>query len=488
MSNSRTKTTANQKLKKILIVAAVVVITAALIGLAVYNSCANDGTTLRSQTAMQSENFKIDGAMMSYLYSVNFQNFSGYFNSLGVDTSKSLKTQKCPLTTNGTWFDYIMQSAESEASEILALCEQAKKNGVELDADDLKTIDTYTEQLKETAKGYGYSDVNTYLYALARNPVKLQDVVNCLKLSSLATKYSQKFNDEIDLSEERMEKYYEDNKESFDGVDYYTWTVKAEDFEAQDDKTTAQLAQELSDAMSKVESVDAFVSMIRAQVEADVVAEEGETEEALEARRQAKVDEAFKEHALKASLPEVVAAWAFGDDAKAGETFVETNDEKDIFTLYMLAKESYRQDEKTRNVRHILFSNSKYEDDTKAQEVLGMFLADKTEEKFTELCAEYSDDTGSNTTGGLYENVYPGQMVAEFNDWLFDPARAEGDTDVVKAESTGWHIIWYLGESNITRWQVSAQSALRSADYQDMISQYSDAIKTNDSVVNLIAG
>ena len=486
-TNSKKKA-ASPKGKTILIIACVVLFAAAMIGLAIYNSCSNDGSALRSQTAVQTENFKVDGAMMSYLYSVNYQNFYQYLSMFGVDTSKSLKSQSCPLTTNGTWFDYIMESAKSEATELLALCEQAKKNGVELDAEDLKTVDDYADQLKEIASQYGYSDPNTYLYALTKNPIKVQDVQNVLKLSALATKYTEKFNSEIDLSDERLNSYYEENKESFDGVDYYTWTVKAEDFEIEEGEETtgAQLAQELADTLSKAESVEAFVELIRAQVEKDVVAEEDETEEALAERRQEKVDAAFKEHVLKSSLPELVATWAFSDEAKAGETFVETTDEQDAFTVYMLAKEVYRLEDKARNVRHILFSNDKYEDDAKAQEVLAEFLADKTEEKFTELCAQYSDDTGSNTTGGLYEDVCPGDMVTEFNDWLFDPERVEGDTAVVKAESTGWHIMWYIGESEDSEWEIDAKSAIRSADYQEMVAEYSDAVKINQGVINLI--
>ena len=271
-------------------------------------------------------------------------------------------------------------------------------------------------------------------------------------------------------------------------MDYYTWTVKAEDFEIEEGEETtgAQLAQELADTLSKAESVEAFVALIRAQVEKDVVAEEDETEEALAERRQEKVDAAFKEHVLKSSLPELVATWAFSDEAKAGETFIETTDEQDAFTIYMLAKEVYRLDGKARNVRHILFSSDKYEDDAKAQEVLSEFLADKTVEKFTELCAQYSDDTGSNTTGGLYEDVCPGDMVTEFNDWLFDPERVEGDTAVVKAESTGWHIVWYIGESEDSEWEIDAKRAIRSADYQEMVAEYSDAVKVNQGVINLI--
>ena len=70
---------------------------------------------------------------------------------------------------------------------------------------------------------------------------------------------------------------------------------------------------------------------------------------------------------------------------------------------------------------------------------------DATEESFGELANKESDD-GDGTTGGLYENVYPGQMVTNFNDWCFDEVRKPGDTGIV--ESTyGYHVMYYVGDS-----------------------------------------
>ena len=53
----------------------------------------------------------------------------------------------------------------------------------------------------------------------------------------------------------------------------------------------------------------------------------------------------------------------------------------------------------------------------KAEEILDEWMSgDATEDSFAALANEKSDD-GNGTTGGLYENVYPGQMVSSFNDW-----------------------------------------------------------------------
>lgn len=79
-----------------------------------------------------------------------------------------------------------------------------------------------------------------------------------------------------------------------------------------------------------------------------------------------------------------------------------------------------------------------------AQTVLDEWLAgDKTEDSFAALANEKSEDGGSNTNGGLYENVYKGQMVAPFEEWCFDASRQTGDYGLVKTDF-GYHIMYFV--------------------------------------------
>lgn len=87
--------------------------------------------------------------------------------------------------------------------------------------------------------------------------------------------------------------------------------------------------------------------------------------------------------------------------------------------------------------------------EAEAQDVLDTWLAgEKTEDSFAALANEKSEDPGSNTNGGLYEKVYEGQMVAEFNDWCFDASRQYGDYGLVKT-SYGYHIMFYVGNEPV---------------------------------------
>lgn len=164
------------------------------------------------------------------------------------------------------------------------------------------------------------------------------------------------------------------------------------------------------------------------------------------------------------------------------------------------------KDTKLVNVRHILvypegadgtnlatqeFSEEAWAaSEKKAQEILDQFLAgDKTEESFAALANEYSEDPGSNTNGGLYENVSEGEMVAAFNDWCFDAARQVGDTGIVKT-NYGYHVM-YFSDSQTT-WQKYARNdymvenataaAKEIAAKLPMTVQYSDILLANSVI------
>ena len=79
-----------------------------------------------------------------------------------------------------------------------------------------------------------------------------------------------------------------------------------------------------------------------------------------------------------------------------------------------------------------------------------------TEDSFAFMAAENSQDPGSVENGGLYEDIYPGKMVDEFDAWCFDPARQPGDTGIVKT-SYGYHIMYFSSTGEHAYWYVRAE-------------------------------
>lgn len=100
----------------------------------------------------------------------------------------------------------------------------------------------------------------------------------------------------------------------------------------------------------------------------------------------------------------------------------------------------------------------------KAEDLLAQWKAgDATEDSFAQLANENSTDTGSNTNGGLYTEVYQDQMVEAFNDWCFDAARKPGDTGIVETDY-GYHIMYFVG-TDLPYWEVQVRDTLKNDDF-----------------------
>ena len=119
----------------------------------------------------------------------------------------------------------------------------------------------------------------------------------------------------------------------------------------------------------------------------------------------------------------------------------------------------------TVDARHILFCPEDTESEesweqcrVEAQALLDKWLAeDGTEEGFAQLAAEYTQDPGSMSTGGLYTDIYVGQMVEPFETWCFDASRQPGDSGLVKTDY-GYHIMYFVASHEV--WVANVQDAI----------------------------
>ena len=213
------------------------------------------------------------------------------------------------------------------------------------------------------------------------------------------------------------------------------------------------------------------------------------------------------------SVNSVIAQWISDTSRKAGDktyianTSTTTDDEgNEVETISGYYVVYYRSSTDNRtplvNVRHILagFEGGTTENGTttysdeekaaakaKAEEWLQTWEdGDATEDSFAALATENTTDTGSKDNGGLYENVYPGQMVSAFNNWCFDAARQSGDTGLVDT-SYGTHIM-YFSSFGLPRWKAQARTELIAKDYQKDLAAFSEKyeLKENEELLNKI--
>ena len=106
------KKTASKNYTSIITLIVTIFVAAALI----FGAVSASGITLRTRTAMHSDNFKVTGTMMSYFFYTTYNEFySQYSSYIGdmLDTSVSLKEQYYSTATETTeavtWYDYFME-------------------------------------------------------------------------------------------------------------------------------------------------------------------------------------------------------------------------------------------------------------------------------------------------------------------------------------------------------------------------------------------
>ena len=205
-------------------------------------------------------------------------------------------------------------------------------------------------------------------------------------------------------------------------------------------------------------------------------------------------------------IPTEIAEWLGAEGRKVGEIgyvpYYVTDDEgeptEEIAGYYVVILDGEnKREENLVSARHILVKykggsvdeetgDTVYSDEDKAatkaeaEKILAEYDAgEKTADAFGELAKKYSEDNADE--GGLYEDIYIGQMETGFEDWCFDEARKPGDTGVVET-SYGFHVMYFVETQEETYRDYLIESALRTEETNDWFEGLRDGYKDNAQV------
>ena len=494
MSNKAKKPlTEKQRKKRILIIAAIVtvVLLVASISAAIfYSNWRKDGGLERGVIAFETDNYEVNNCMLTYFYFTDlystYENYGPYLPYMSPiqsnpDMTSSLNAQYyddgVSSGTSGTaqtWHEYFMNTTLSNVYGYLFYAEEALAQGFEHPELD-KDVDEHIAKLTDDAKAVGLT-LDEYLEKNYTSFVKEQDVRDALELQYYAAKYMEKVQDDYkaSLTEDDYNAYKEENIATLETVDYYFFTLGndvAEDAtEEEKAAATAQAQSQSDDLLAKInEAADmdakkaAFTDWVTTYLtEKNKAAAEPVSEEDLAtdiASKTAENVDKAREDQLdfgKADNSDF-GKWAYDEEHEAGEAAkFETG--TGIYTVFLLTKPCSVDDSATKNVCHILITEDTYGSDeaakAKAEEALEEYRnGEAGRENFEALAEKYNEDGSS-----FYENVTEGTMVTEFNDWIFDEARVEGDTDVVKTQY-GYHVMYFVGEG-VPTWKADAAESL----------------------------
>ena len=304
------------------------------------------------------------------------------------------------------------------------------------------------------AKQNGYS-TKEYLKLVFGSTMTVSTFKQMAELDDVSSHYMQHYQDELTYTDSDLESYYNENKDSFDVAAYEYIYFKGTAASTTDaDGKTVEPTDEENAAAKELAAANAAAALERYN--------DGED---LKTIAESYDNATYYSQDAGSKGSGALADWLFDDARQSGDCDVVDSDPN---TYVVLFHSVGRQTYNTIDVRHILFQpdttdlNSEsetYDADlqarrdeakAKAEDALAQWKAgDATEDSFAALATEKTTDTGSKDNGGLYENVYPGQMVSAFNNWCFDSSRKPGDTGIVET-NYGYHVMYFVGQSEET--------------------------------------
>ena len=389
------------------------------------------------------------------------------------------------LDEGKTWRDYFLENAGNNLQQVTALKNYADQNGITLDESELAALDDEVAALEEAARSYGYSNANRFLAAQYGTGVNVRLARDLMAESTLATKVMQSYSDSLSFSDEELEEYYASLEGSSDLFDYASYFVAAEALPVEGAETEGQTAPTEQTRLEARMTAAAIEMAYKDGYDIDDPAER------LNAAIEAEYD------AGSATVRSGVSGGSLGDLSdwlrdgarQAGDVgVIEAADGSGYTVAVFLSREDNHYP--TVSVRHILIKAAASDDGTysdaakeaaleRINEIKAEFESgDKSEESFAALAEKYSEDAGSNTNGGLYEGIYRGQMVPEFNDFCF-AGHKSGDIGVVYGENSGYagyHLVYFVGEGENYSSEI-ARNALTTAALNDFLSAQTEGVE-----------
>ena len=478
---------------KIYSIAFVVVLVALIVlavAISVNRSVEANGVHEKNTVAATIGSHELSNAELSYYY-IDYVNnyvntYGSYLSLFGLDTSKTLDQQVYSTETGETWADFFISQAASTAQSTLSLADAAEAEGFALSEEQQTQVDLLSSNLDSYAKLYGYSNADAFLKAQYGNGSSKADYLAYYSRNLLASAYQTAHQDALSYTSEQIREADGQDPAKYSSYSYAQYHVPTSKFltggTTDENGTTTYTAAERDAAVVAAKAAIAPLLKSADLDELNAAIGEMTINEGTDASATVYTNQA------RSGINTYLTDWITDEARQEGDitsievpTTVTDENGEDLETVsaYYVVMYTGKNDNETKlvNVRHILvgFSGDKNEDGTytdeakeaartSAEEILDEWKSgDATEDSFAELANTKSTDTGSNTNGGLYENVYPGQMVAAFNDWCFDADRKPGDTGIVET-SYGYHVLYFVGTTDETYRDYQIVNDLRTAD------------------------
>ena len=421
-------------------------------------------------------------------YQYYYQTSNGY--DLSLTPEEQTQTTKDADGNEITWTEKLHEDTLEIIQLHKAYYNEALKMGLKLTKADEAFIDKQIEDLRDEAKSAGSNSsssnsenkvtysLNAYLRKVYGGSINERFLRKQLKIQVLAQKYLTERTNEVakGYDQKDIDAEYKKDTTAYDFVTFRAYTFKTTELTKEDNETDDALKARQAKANAEVKkNANDFYNAVTNDATFTAKAKELNKDTA-----DYNVDKETKYSMLKSTaqstFSEDAAKWLFDSSTKVGSKKLFSDEENGKYIVVLALSKPHQ--EQTVTARHILFQTKDQSSGkdlseeeiakkkTQAEDVLKKFNeGDKTEDSFAALANEYNEDTGSSSNGGLYEHIYPGQMVTEFNDWVFDANRKAGDVELVETDY-GYHIIYFVAKDGKDYYDSTIRSSKANEDIE----------------------
>ena len=277
---------------------------------------ANSKVIERSADAVTIGNETYTAADVSYFYNTIYNSFvsknSYYLSVYGLDTSKSLKEQDCPVTDGGTWYDYFRDQALESLKSYALLAQKAEAEGFDASEEVEQSVQETLSDLDASAASAGYTRAQ-YIKAVCGPLVNQKVFERNIRMMALAQAYSNSYSDSLSYTSDEVQAAYDADPKSFQSADIeYILFASG----AGDDATDEEKAELLEQAKQKAETALSRYA-------------QGETFDAIGED----MEGTYAHIGYAANGASDMLTWAFDDARQAGDTTVAAYGEKGYYAV-----------------------------------------------------------------------------------------------------------------------------------------------------------
>ncbi len=497
-----------KKLKTASVTFVVIMIVVALVAASVmiFNVVNSSGIIDRNTIAATTGEHEINSVQLNYYYNDLVRNqynqwqsaygdsLSMYTQVMGLDVTKPLDEQVYDEETGKTWADYFVDNALEQAKSDYRLYDMAMADGYTLSADEQAQLKYNMQNIDFYAQIYGYKKTDDYLKSTYGFGSDVDSYTEYSTVSTIASNYYNKYKTDLTYTHEDIRDHEKDKEVNYSSFDFATYYVSTSSFQKGGTKDehghTVYTDEEKSAAIAEAKAVaeelaknDSVLTLDKAIKALEINANnESATSSKYADTRYTLISEVYRDWLAEEGREE--------NDIKVFENKITSTDphaeegEETVGGYYVVVFQG--RDDNMRalaNVRHLLVmfeggtqdedGHTVYSDEEKAtaKAEAEKYLkewndGEATEESFIELVKEHSDDS-SASEGGLFEDIHKqSDYVPTFRSWAIDETRKAGDTGVIESEY-GYHVMYYVGDGELTYRDYMIQEDLRAADTEE---------------------